>query len=160
MEEISSKPYLIRALHEWCTDNGYTPHILVNASDDVRVPRAHVRDGQIILNISTLATQHLALDNEQITFAARFGGVLEHIYVPISAVMAIYARETGAGMGFETMQVATQPQNAETTGKSLEAVVTQPSTDPVPQPLAHSVPVKPDDTPPGPPQRPKLTLVK
>jgi len=114
MEEIPSKPYLIRALHEWCTDNGYTPYIIVNVDANTRVPHAHVRDGQITLNISALATQHLMLDNERITFQARFGGVTEHVFVPTSAVLAIYARETGTGMGFEQLQVAAADNGATT----------------------------------------------
>jgi len=159
MEEIPSKPYLIRALHEWCTDNGYTPYILVNAGADTRVPRAYVRDGQITLNISMLATQHLALDNEQITFAARFGGVTEHIYVPISAVRAIYARETGTGMGFETVQAAGSNATNESPGAATAS--SNPKTHLNEVPPVRPAPVKPDDpTPPGPPRRPKLTIVK
>jgi stringent starvation protein B len=101
MQESSTKPYLIRALHEWCTDNGYTPHIVVTVDENTTVPPAHVRDGQITLNIGTLATNRLVLGNEYIEFQTRFGGVTENIYVPVAAVSAIYARETGAGMGFE-----------------------------------------------------------
>ena len=75
MQESSTKPYLIRALHEWCTDNGYTPHIVVTVDENTVVPPAHVRDGQITLNISTLATNRLILGNEYIEFQTRFGGV-------------------------------------------------------------------------------------
>ena len=101
MSEPSTKPYLIRALHEWCTDNGYTPHIVVTVDANTVVPAAHIHDGQITLNVGTLATHKLVLGNEYIEFQARFGGVTEQIFVPIAAVSAIYARETGAGMGFE-----------------------------------------------------------
>jgi len=80
-EEIPSKPYLVRALHEWCTDNGYTPYILVQVSSDTRVPRAYVHEGHITLNISAMATQHLMLDNEAISFQARFGGVKKHNFL-------------------------------------------------------------------------------
>ncbi|OZI67354.1 ClpXP protease specificity-enhancing factor [Bordetella genomosp. 11] len=101
MGESSTKPYLIRALHEWCTDNGYTPYVVVQVNDRTMVPPAHVRDGQITLNIGNLATNKLSLGNEYIEFQARFNGVVEMVSVPVGAVSAIYARETGAGMGFE-----------------------------------------------------------
>lgn len=101
MAETSTKPYMLRALHEWCTDNGYTPQIVVQVDANTLVPRAHVRDGQITLNIGALATNRLVIGNEAIEFQARFNGATEHLYVPIAAVSAIFARETGAGMGFE-----------------------------------------------------------
>jgi len=163
MEEIPSKPYLIRALHEWCTDNGYTPYILVNVGPDTRVPRAHVRNGQITLNIGALATQHLMLDNAHITFQARFSGVIEHIFVPTSAVMAIYARETGAGMGFEIVQ-ATEPDAADPQVTNPPNEVQTPQTHltlsktQVPSPT--DKPQPDDPVPPGPPRRPKLAIVK
>jgi stringent starvation protein B len=97
----STKPYLIRAIHEWCCDNGYTPYIAVVADGRARVPREFVRDGQIVLNIGYDATGHLSIANDEITFQARFGGVAREIYVPISNVAAIYAKENGAGMAFE-----------------------------------------------------------
>lgn len=97
----STKPYLIRAIHEWCCDNGYTPYIVVVADERARVPREFVRDGQIVLNIGYEATGHLNIANDDITFQARFGGVAREIYVPISNVTAIYAKENGAGMAFE-----------------------------------------------------------
>lgn len=111
MPETSTKPYLIRALHEWCTDNGYTPHIVVTVDANTVVPPAHIHDGQITLNIGTLATHRLVLGNEYIEFQARFGGVTEQIFVPMAAVSAIYARETGAGMGFEVADSAPYPGN-------------------------------------------------
>lgn len=101
MSEISTKPYFIRALHEWCTDSGYTPHIVVQVDNRAQVPRAFVKDGQITLNVGGLATNKLVLGNDFIEFQARFGGRTENISVPVNAVTAIYARETGAGMGFE-----------------------------------------------------------
>ncbi len=101
MGEISTKPYLIRALHEWCTDNGYTPYIVVQVDEHTMVPMGHVQEGQITLNVGTLATNNLLLGNEFIEFQARFGGVTENVMVHIGAVSAIYARETSAGMGFE-----------------------------------------------------------
>lgn len=112
MGETSTKPYLIRALHEWCTDNGYTPYITVQVDEHTMVPVAHVRDGQITLNVGTLATNKLSLGNEFIEFQARFSGVTENVYVPVGAVSAIYARETGAGMGFE-VQAYEAPEHAD-----------------------------------------------
>ena len=96
----SHRPYLLRALHEWITDNGMTPHILVNAAyPSVHVPASAVKDGQIVLNIAERAVHQLSLGNEFITFNARFGGVSHDVFVPVGAVLAIYARETGQGMG-------------------------------------------------------------
>ncbi|NYT84405.1 ClpXP protease specificity-enhancing factor [Pollutimonas harenae] len=109
MQESSTKPYLIRALHEWCTDNGYTPHIVVTVDANTVVPPAHIHDGQITLNIGTLATNGLTLGNEYIEFQTRFGGVTEQIFVPVGAVSAIYARETGAGMGFDVVDSQPYP---------------------------------------------------
>lgn len=97
----STKPYLIRAIHEWCCDNGFTPYIVVVADERARVPREFVRDGQIVLNIGYEATGHLSIANDGITFQARFGGVARDIAVPIGNVSAIYAKENGAGMAFE-----------------------------------------------------------
>lgn len=101
MQETSTKPYFIRALYEWCTDNGYTPYITVAVTPRVRVPQEFVRDGQIVLNISFEATNALSIDNEAISFNARFGGVSREIHIPIGQVQAIYARENGHGMAFE-----------------------------------------------------------
>jgi len=109
----SQTPYLIRALHEWCSDNGLTPHIAVQVNDSVRVPREHVKDGQIVLNISWDATNTLQLGNEYIEFRARFGGTLRDIVVPIGRVIAIYARETMQGLSF-TPQDAPEPPPART----------------------------------------------
>lgn len=97
----SIKPYLIRAIHEWCCDHGFTPYISVQADARARVPREFVRDGQIVLNISYEATGHLKISNEGVSFQARFGGVPRDISVPIRNVLAIYAKENGAGMAFE-----------------------------------------------------------
>ncbi len=114
MTETSTKPYLIRALHEWAEDNGYTPHIVVQVDENTRVPAGFVRDGQITLNVSSEATNKLVISNDSIDFQARFGGKTELVYVPIGAVAAIYARETGAGMGFEVAEPDdASAQNAE-----------------------------------------------
>jgi len=95
----SNRPYLLRALNEWINDNGMTPHLLVDAvRDGVQVPASVVKDGRVVLNIAPRAVAHLAMDNREVRFMARFGGVSQSIVVPVTAVMAIYAQETGQGM--------------------------------------------------------------
>ncbi|SFX02763.1 ClpXP protease specificity-enhancing factor [Marinospirillum alkaliphilum] len=97
----SSRPYLLRALYEWLLDNQLTPYVIVAADmDGVVVPRAHVQDGQLVLNISPDATRDLLIDDQALAFSARFGGVPMQLYIPVDAVLAIYARENGAGMVF------------------------------------------------------------
>jgi len=97
----SNKPYLIRSLYEWIVDNDGTPHLIVNADfPGVQVPREHVQNGEIVLNISSSAVQGLALNNDEISFNARFSGVARVIRVPVAAVLAIVARENGQGMAF------------------------------------------------------------
>ncbi|HRD66154.1 MAG TPA: ClpXP protease specificity-enhancing factor [Candidatus Competibacter sp.] len=101
----STRPYLIRALYEWIEDNHMTPHILVNAElPDVEVPKQHVQEGRIVLNINPAAVRDLRLGNDQIEFNARFGGVARTVRIPILAVLAIYARESGQGMAFSEEQ--------------------------------------------------------
>ncbi|MDP3227593.1 MAG: ClpXP protease specificity-enhancing factor [Acidovorax sp.] len=99
-ESTSTRPYLIRALYEWCTDNGLTPYVAVRVDDSVQVPREYVKDGEIVLNISFDATSSLQLGNDFIEFKARFGGKPREILVPVGRVIAIYARENGQGMAF------------------------------------------------------------
>ncbi|MDD0839217.1 ClpXP protease specificity-enhancing factor [Curvibacter sp. HBC61] len=99
-EASSTRPYLIRALYEWCTDNGFTPYVAVSVDDTVQVPREFVKDGEIVLNVSFDATSGLNIGNEFLEFKARFGGVPREISVPIERVIAIYARENGQGMAF------------------------------------------------------------
>lgn len=101
MELPSTKPYLLRAIWEWCADNGFTPYIAVVVDERTRVPREFVRDGQIVLNIGSEATGKLQMGNDYIDFQARFGGVARELSVPIEQVAAIYARENGAGMAFD-----------------------------------------------------------
>ncbi len=98
---ISRRPYLLRAMHEWISDSGHTPHLVVDAGvAGVDVPRQFVKDGKIVLNVSWSATAQLKLGNEEITFSGRFGGASMMVFVPVNAVLAIYARETGQGMIF------------------------------------------------------------
>ena len=101
MELPSTKPYLIRAIWEWCCDNGFTPYISVQVDARTRVPREFIRDGQIVLNIGPDASNKLEIGNDFIEFQARFGGVARQLSVPVDQVMAIYSRENGAGMAFE-----------------------------------------------------------
>ncbi|AYQ28403.1 MULTISPECIES: ClpXP protease specificity-enhancing factor [unclassified Polaromonas] len=100
LDSTSTRPYLIRALYEWCTDNGFTPYVAVSVDDTVQVPREYVKNNEIVLNISFDATSSLKLGNDFIEFKARFAGSAREIMVPISHVIAIYARENGQGMAF------------------------------------------------------------
>ncbi len=100
LESNSTRPYLIRALYDWCTDNGFTPYVAVLVDDTVQVPREYVKNGEIVLNISFDATSSLKLGNDFIEFKARFAGIARDIMVPVNRVLAIYARENGQGMAF------------------------------------------------------------
>ena len=122
MAEISTKPYLIRALYQWCVDSGLTPQLLVAVDAKTRVPAGFVKEGKIVLNINAGATRNLMLDNDWIQFSARFGGVSHEISVPIERVAAIFARENGQGLHFEPVETG-----------SLSAVSTT-SDEPTPPP--------------------------
>ena len=102
LDSTSTRPYLIRALYEWCTDNGMTPYVAVSVDETVQVPREYVKNNEIVLNISFDATSSLKLGNDFIEFKARFAGSSRNIMVPIGRVIAIYARENGQGMAFPT----------------------------------------------------------
>ncbi|QXH55824.1 ClpXP protease specificity-enhancing factor [Pseudomonas maumuensis] len=137
----SSRPYLVRALYEWIVDNDCTPHMLVNAEyPAVQVPQGFASDGQIVLNISPSAVRSLHMDNEAVSFEGRFGGVAHSLYVPIGAILGIYARENGQGMVFELEPPLADEDDLEDDG------------------------VEPDDDgPPEPPRpsgRPSLKVVK
>lgn len=112
MELPSTKPYLIRAIWEWCCDNGFTPYIAVQVDSRTVVPREFVRDGQIVLNLGPDATNKLQIGNDFVEFQARFGGVARELSVPIEQVSAIYARENGAGMAFEIGESTSSPNDA------------------------------------------------
>lgn len=131
---VSTKPYFVRAIFEWCVDQGLTPYISVVVGQATRVPREFVRDGQIVLNIGPDATNQLLLGNDEITFQARFNGVAFPVVVPIDAVAAVFAKENGQGMSFEIGSAA--------------ASSVEPTTD------------NPDEPPPAPPGRPHLTRIK
>ena len=130
----STRPYLIRALYEWCTDNGFTPYVAVSVDNSVQVPREYVKNNEIVLNIGFAATSSLTLGNEFIEFKARFGGVAREILVPISHVIAIYARENGQGMAFP---LETDSQGAPSHG-GLSVAQAEPAQDIAP--AAHAPP--------------------
>jgi stringent starvation protein B len=132
MSEISTKPYLLRAIYEWCTDSGFTPHIAVKVDAATTVPMEYVRKGEIVLNISYGATSGLKMDNDAIHFKARFNGVSREIYIPVLNVLAIYANENGQGMAFEVAQTASEMGPAsrhesavESSAPALAAVTTE-----------------------------------
>ncbi len=129
-DSSSTRPYLIRALYEWCTDNGFTPFIAVLVDDTVRVPNEYVKDGEIVLNISFDATSALKLGNDFIEFKGRFGGVARDSLVPLNRVLAIYARENGQGMAFPMLASSGDaPEETESSSKRptvLTSVVTPP----------------------------------
>lgn len=157
MSEISTKPYLLRAIYEWCTDSGYTPHIAVKVDASTTVPMEYVRKGEIVLNISYGATSGLKMDNDAVHFKARFNGVSREIYIPVTNVLAIYANENGQGMAFEVGEAAA----------AEPAPVPRPPVEMAPPTLA-AVPseepasAEPDggDEPPKKGGRPTLTRVK
>jgi stringent starvation protein B len=123
MAERSTKPYLIRAVHEWCSDSGFTPYLSVKVDAGTRVPAEHVKNGEIVLNIGYDATHRLTIGNERIQFAARFGGVSRECLIPIEAVTGIFARENGQGLFF-------QREAAQETAASSPAPETTPPASP------------------------------
>jgi stringent starvation protein B len=150
----STRPYLIRGLYEWCTDNGFTPFLAVLVDETVRVPNEYVKDGEIVLNISFDATSALKLGNDYIEFKGRFGGVARDILVPVDRVLAIYARENGQGMAFPLLASAEHKAPELATADPQSVTLTSVSTE------------KPDATPPDGPRngsggaRPSLTRIK
>ena len=100
MSEQSAKPYLIRAICEWCADNNLTPYLAVKVDKQTRVPASYVKNGEIVLNVSAGATRRLTIDNDRVQFSARFNGVSQEVSVPTSAVSGIFAKETGYGFAF------------------------------------------------------------
>ncbi len=123
-----SRPYLMRALYEWIQDNEFTPYVLVDANIlEVQVPIEHVNDGQIVLNINASAVRDLLIDNQGMSFSARFSGVNQNIYVPIVAVLAIYAKENGEGMVFGNEAGAPDPTDTPPPPKKEERPVGRPS---------------------------------
>ncbi|MGI4718283.1 MAG: ClpXP protease specificity-enhancing factor [Janthinobacterium lividum] len=160
MSEISTKPYLLRAIYEWCTDSGYTPYLAVKVDSATTVPMEYVRKGEIILNISYGATSGLKMDNDAIHFRARFNGVSRELYIPVQNVLAIYANENGQGMAFEVNVTAADmpaPSAAEEApAPSLSAVPAKGAETPA-EPAS---PPDGNDEPPKKGGRPTLTRIK
>jgi len=164
MSEISTKPYLLRAIYEWCTDSGYTPYLAVKVDAATSVPMEYVRKGEIILNISYGATSGLKMDNDAIHFRARFNGVSRELYIPVQNVLAIYANENGQGMAFEVnVTAAEMPAPASGSASSLEEAAA-PALSAVPAksdaPAEASTTPDGDDEPPKKGGRPTLTRIK
>ena len=161
MSDISTKPYLLRALYEWCTDSGFTPYLAVKVDAATTVPMEYVKKGEIILNIAYGATSGLKMDNDAIHFRARFGGVSREIYVPVQNVLAIYANENGQGMAFDVSATAADTaataEEPGTGAPTLSAVPDRASLAPAAT-MSHS----PDDNdePPKKGGRPTLTRIK
>jgi len=176
MSEISTKPYMLRAIYEWCTDSGFTPYLAVKVDSSTTVPLEFVKKGEIVLNISYGATSGLKMDNDAIHFRARFGGVSREIYVPVHNVLAIYANENGQGMAFEVTTPSADGVSspASTAPEPAPApLASVPSTPAAPAPALASVPTSepepakpsapsPDghDEPPKKGGRPTLTVIK
>ena len=125
MSEQSAKPYLIRAICEWCADNALTPYLAVKVNGETRVPVAFVKNGEIVLNVSATATRKLTIDNEWIRFTARFNGASQEVSVPMNAVSGIFAKETGYGFAFAvavdpaaSLDAATAPVESSASGTS------------------------------------------
>lgn len=158
----STRPYLIRALYEWCTDNGFTPYVAVRVDDSVQVPREYVKNGEIVLNVSMDATSSLKLGNEFIEFKARFAGVARDIMVPIGRVIAIYARENGQGMAFPLEGADMLQAETDSADASLPQVGREPEAKPVQLARIDSERSGDEPEPPRPPSggRPTLKRVK
>jgi len=165
MADLSTKPYLIRAIHEWCADSGLTPYIAVLADAGVNVPHEFVKNGEIVLNVSPLATNRLKLGNDVIEFQARFGGVAREVTVPIDKVIAVYARENGQGMAFDVARniaAGADPLVADTNNAKTLPGPTPMALVPVRAPATTADNNEPNDPPPPPRSgdRPKLTRIK
>jgi len=120
MSEQSAKPYLVRAICEWCADNGLTPYLAVKVNAETRVPVAYVKNGEIVLNIGVSATRRLTIDNDGVRFSARFSGTSQEVSVPMSAVAGIFAKETGYGFAFTVAQDPAAALSAATTPQELD----------------------------------------
>jgi stringent starvation protein B len=147
--EIPTKPYLLRALFEWCVDNGYTPHVAVKVDSRTQVPAEYVKNGEITLNISPTAVHKLQMGNELIEFSARFGGVARQISVPVPNVYALYARESGHGMTFD---IDGPKPSVQAKGESENSAP--------PRPAALPAPTTPDPKKPSGGGKPTLRRIK
>jgi stringent starvation protein B len=161
MPEISTKPYMLRAIYEWCTDSGFTPYLAVKVDAATTVPMEYVKKGEIVLNISFGATSGLKMENDAIHFHARFGGVSREIYVPVQNVLAIYANENGQGMAFEvTAGAAEMPAPAAEPVSAAPALSAVPSAAVQESPAAVTSTGDDDSDPPKKGGRPTLTRIK
>ncbi len=160
MADISTKPYMLRAIYEWCTDSGFTPYLAVKVDAATTVPMEYVKKGEIVLNISFGATSGLKMDNDAVHFHARFGGVSREIYVPVNNVLAIYANENGQGMAFEVTAPAADATSATSADTPAPALASVPTASP--EKAAPAVSHIPDgnDEPPKKGGRPTLTVIK
>lgn len=134
MRGPSQQPYFLRALYEWCVDSSLTPYITVRVDTRTRVPQAYVKDGQIVLNVGPSAVRNIRMDNEWVTFSARFGGLSHEIEIPVGNVLAIYSKETGEGMGFEALLPNADSQDEDTPEISGDAPQADTSGPESPQP--------------------------
>jgi stringent starvation protein B len=163
MPDISTKPYMLRAIYEWCTDSGFTPYLAVKVDAATTVPMEYVKKGEIVLNISFGATSGLKMDNDAVRFNARFGGVSREIYVPVQNVLAIYANENGQGMAFEVSSTAADSAAApaaEAPAAPAPALSAVPSAAAA-KPAAELSQIPDDnDEPPKKGGRPTLTVIK
>ena len=125
--EISTKPYLIRAIYEWCADCGYTPYLSVVVTGECRVPTEFVKNNEIVLNVSPSATRNIKIDNDRVHFSARFNGVSREVSVPIAAVAGIFARENGEGLLFKVESETPAPAEP-AAGTGSEEKVKPPTT--------------------------------
>jgi stringent starvation protein B len=144
-DPISTKPYLMRAIYEWCVDNGYTPYVSVMVDANTRVPMEYVRDGEIVLNVGPLATNRLHIGNDMVECTARFSGVARELLIPVCTVSAIYARENGQGMSFEAQASVVSDSAASATSSSPASspavgAAVNPGASPGPSPVAGVAP--------------------
>ena len=164
----STRPYLLRALHDWCSDNGFTPYVAVQVGAGVQVPMEYVKNNEIVLNVSFEATSDLKLGNECIQFRARFGGITREIIVPVGNVVAIYARENGQGMAFPMpaggAPAQTSAEPLPLRGLRLAKSEPEPQPEPEPEPPAVESTTPPDEKPdpdqPPASGRPSLKRIK
>lgn len=165
MSQSSTKPYLLRAIYEWCVDSGYTPYISVQVDGATRVPLEYVRDGLIVLNIGPSATRNLTMSNERVEFFTRFNGVSREVSVPVGSITGIFARENGEGLAFQaearvegeaqdSVSVPDAPETAEATQPAADSAASEGGE---PAPSAGAAGTPPTTPPRG---RPSLRVIK
>jgi stringent starvation protein B len=167
MPELSTKPYLIRAIYEWCADSSFTPYLNVKVDQNTRVPLEYVKSGEIVLSMSQQATRNLTIGNELIQFSARFNGVSREIAIPIYAVQSVFARENGRGVFFHAESAPEQTMThgpTLATTPALQSVSVSPTAEPVLLDQSPAAEATVDETPspdkPKAPPRGKLRIVK